>query len=186
LGILGSDFHRREPVSRADRAAIAWLTQFSDPDLRAQIERAPLPRAYFEDLLLGLESTFIYEDTAVCFLPSAAGTEVVSEVADLLLRCEGVRRVLCAAVVHERLMVSTRTGADAGNAATLLLKTLAGEGSSGGHAHRAGGHVLVKSAAGGAEELLSRLRARWLEACGVGRERGSRLVAKKEILKGLV
>jgi nanoRNase/pAp phosphatase (c-di-AMP/oligoRNAs hydrolase) len=171
--------------SRSDRTAIAWLSQFSDPGLRARIERAPLPRAYFTDLLLGLENCFSYEDCAICFLPSASGYEVVGEIADMLLRCQGVERVLCAAVVKDRMVLSARTGADAGNAAALLLKALAGEGSCGGHVHRAGGYVSLKPLPGGVEELQSRLRNRWLEACGIAQQRGTRLVAKKEILKAL-
>jgi nanoRNase/pAp phosphatase (c-di-AMP/oligoRNAs hydrolase) len=171
--------------SRTDRAAIAWLSQFSDPELLAQIERARIPRAYFEDLLLALQSAFIYGDAAVCFLPSSGSVEVVGEVADLLLRCEGVERVLCAAVHGDRLVVSARTSERGGSAAYLLRRTLRRDGSCGGHTHRAAGYVALGAGSGSQQELESKLRGRWLEACGVEQTRGSRLVAKKEILKAL-
>lgn len=171
--------------SSADRTAIAWLSQFSDPGLRSQIERAPIPRGYFEDVILALQSTFIYEDAAVCFLRSCEAVDVVSEVADQLLRCEGVERVLCAAAHGERLVFSARTTSLGGNAAELLLETLDGEGNAGGHVHRAGGSLVLTPGSGSLADIESRLRARWLAACAIEQQRGTRLVAKREILKAL-
>ena len=172
--------------SGADRQAVAWLAQYSDPELRGQIERAPIPRSYFEDLILALQNTFTYEDAAVCFLPSCASVEVVSEVADLLLRCEGVRRVLCGGHKGGRMIFSARTSRNGGSAAWLLARTLRREGgSSGGHTHRAGGYLVSSTCAGSQQEVESRLRTRWLNACSITQQRGTRLVAKKEILKAL-
>ena len=171
--------------SRTDRAAIARLAQFSDPELRAQIERAPISRSYFEDLILALQNAFIYENAAICFLPSCDSFEVVGEVADLLLRCEGVQRVLCGAVNDSRMFFSARTSDRGGSAAYLLRKTVGKDGSCGGHKNRAGGTLPLKFGDGGQAELESKLRARWLEACNVHQPRGKRLVAKREILKAL-
>ncbi len=170
--------------SRTDRAAIAWLSQFSDPELRGQIERAPIPRSYFESVILALQNTFTYEDAAICFLPSCQSIEVVGEVADQLLRCEGIERVLCGAVRDGRMVFSARTGAAGGNAAHLLERTLRRQGSCGGHIHRAGGFLILKGA-GSQQDVESRLRSRWLVACGIAQQRGTRLVAKREILKAL-
>jgi len=171
--------------SRTDRAAIAWLSQFSDPELRAHIERAPISRTYFEDLLLALQNAFIYENAAICFLPSCESVEVVGEVADLLLRCEGVQRVLCGAEREGRMFFSARTSDRGGSAAHLLRKTLKKDGSCGGHTHRAGGYAPLKCGNGSQQELESRFRGRWLDACNIQQQRGTRLVAKKEILKAL-
>ena len=88
----GDTFH-----SRLDRTIIAWLTRFANPALLAEIENAPLPRDYFADLVLALQNAFIYDGAALCFLPRAAGAEIVGEVADLIARCDEVRCVLCAA-----------------------------------------------------------------------------------------
>lgn len=85
--------------SPLDRSIVLWLTEFGEPGLLAEIQNAPLTRDYFADLLLALQNAFLYDDVAICFLPQAAGAEIVGEVADMLVRCVGVRRVLCAAVV---------------------------------------------------------------------------------------
>ena len=98
----GSETH----YSRIDRSVLLWLTERSDPSLLAEIESAPLSSAYYGDLILALQSTFLYGDVALCLLPRAAGPEIVGEVADLLIRCESVWRVLCGAVVHGDLILS--------------------------------------------------------------------------------
>ena len=176
---------RFEPKHSAlDRSVVTWLTDLADPTLLAEIENAPMEPDYFGDLLLALQRTFVYDDAALCFLPRAAGAEIVGEVADLLVRCRGIRRVLCAAIVGEDLLLSARTERGSDNAARLLQATLDGLGGCGGHAHRAGGKVPhVGTRVSG--DLHDELRSRWLAACGVHRQRGTRLVARREIVENL-
>ena len=83
-------------------------------------------------------------------------------------------------------MVSARTSTGRGDAAELLQQTLAGLGSAGGHAHRAGGKIA--GAARGeriAKDLGSELRRRWLAACSVEQKRGARLVSLRDIVENL-
>jgi nanoRNase/pAp phosphatase (c-di-AMP/oligoRNAs hydrolase) len=172
--------------SRLDRSILPWLMARAEPELLAEIENAPLPAEYFGDMVLALQSTFIYNDAALCILPRASGPEIVGEVADLLVRCKGVRRVLCGAVVGEDLLLSARTEKDCGNAAKLVQTTLEGLGGGGGHAHRAGGKIAkVGRGAKVRDALQDKLRERWLTACGVQRQRGKRLIAKREIVENL-
>jgi nanoRNase/pAp phosphatase (c-di-AMP/oligoRNAs hydrolase) len=173
--------------SQLDRSVLPWLTEHGEPALLAQIENAPLTRDYFADLLLALQSTFLYDDAAICFLPRAAGAEIVGEVADMLIRCEQIRRVLCATILGGDLLISARTQPDHGNATKLLLTTLDGIGGAGGHSHRAGGKISgVGDTTRAIEALHDDLRSRWLATCGVERKRGTRLIAKKEIVENLV
>ena len=172
--------------SRLDRLILSWLTERADPAVVAAIENAPLSRAYFGDLVLAMQHTFLYDGAAWCFLPRVEGAEIVGEVADLLIRCVNVDRVLCAAVVVDDVLLSARTERDAGNAAVLLRQTLEGLGTGGGHAHRAGGKIPNALRAGrAAERVEDGLRKRWLTACGVELKRGARLVPKREIMKNL-
>jgi nanoRNase/pAp phosphatase (c-di-AMP/oligoRNAs hydrolase) len=172
--------------SQLDRSVVKWLTPEADLSLLAEIENAPLDRDYFGDLVLAMQRTFLYDDVAFCFLPRAAGTEIVGEVADLLVRCRGVRRVLCAAIIGEDLLLSTRTQKASGNATRLLQTTLEGIGHCGGHTHRAGGKVPRVGQGGKVpDEVYDELRRRWLAACGVDRQRGTRLVALREIVENL-
>jgi nanoRNase/pAp phosphatase (c-di-AMP/oligoRNAs hydrolase) len=171
--------------SRLDRQIVSWLSDFADPTTLAEIENAPLAHEYFSDLVLALQGTFVYDDTALCFLPQAQGAEIIGEVADLLIRCEGVERVLCAAMIGGNLLLSVRTARNCGNAAELVRKTLKGIGQGGGHRHRAGGKIVLKDGQHTTDEVYDELRNRWLTACGTDRRRGTRLVAKREIVRNL-
>lgn len=171
--------------SRQDRAIISWLSDFANPEWLAEIECAPLPRAYFGDLVLALQNTFLYDDAAFCLLPRAEGPEIVGEVADLLIRCDGVRRVFCGAAINDGIVVSVRTTRDAEHAGRLIQRVLAGLGRSGGHAQRAGGHIAGVTAERITESMEDDLRDRWLEACRIDRERGTRLIPLHELVDNL-
>lgn len=171
--------------SRLDRGAIRWLTKWANPTWIAEIESAPLSTGYFGDLTLALQNTFLYGDAAFCLLPRAEGAEVVGEVADLLIRCEGIQRVLCAAAVDGAILISVRTAADDEDAGKLVQALLDGLGHGGGHAHRAGGKIPGVTAGRIIESLEKQLLTRWQRVCGCDRERGARLIARREILENL-
>ena len=172
--------------SPLDRSILPWLTEVGEPSLLAEIDNAPLTRTYFGDLLLALQNTFLYEDIGICFLPRASGAEIVGEVADMLVRCQCVRRVLCAALIGDDLLVSVRTAPRGGSAVHLLVETLDGIGGAGGHSHRAGGKIShVTSSVEKTEAVYDHLRNRWLDVCNVKTRKGSRLIPKKEIVANL-
>lgn len=172
--------------STLDRAILPWLTEHGDPGLLAEIENAPLTRDYFADLLLALQSTLLYDGAAICFLPRATGAEIVGEVADVLIRCDEIVRVLCAAIVGDDLLISARTQPGNGNATELLLNTLDGIGGAGGHSHRAGGSIPgIGRNAKDIAAVHDNLRHRWLTVCGVQKQRGTRLIARRKIIENL-
>lgn len=172
--------------SRLDRTILLWLIRFSDPAYLAEIENAPLSPEYFADLALALQGTFIYGDTALCLLPRASGPEIVGEVADKLIRCEGIRRVLCGAAVHGDIVLSVRTRPDGEDAAALVRSTVAGIGFGGGHRHRAGGKIPGRDRGPLVLETLEdELLTRWLIACGIDSQRGRHLIAREEIVENL-
>ncbi len=169
-----------------DRSILTWLTEFGEPEALAEIASAPLTRDYFADLLLALQSTFLYDDVAICFLPRAGGAEIVGEVADMLVRCYDVRSVLCAAIIDDDLLVSARTKRDSDSAVLLLQQALDGLGGAGGHLHRAGGKIAgIDPRPKANDDLFDQLRSRWLAVCNVTRKRGSRLIAKRQIVENL-
>ncbi|WP_164103235.1 DHH family phosphoesterase [Candidatus Laterigemmans baculatus] len=174
--------------SRIDRAVLPWLTRLGDPSVLAEIEEAPLTRGYFSDLVLGLQNTFVYGDAAFCMLPHAEGPETVGELGDLLIRCEGIQRVLCGAVFNADVLLSARTARDAGNATLLLQETIRGLGHGGGHLHRAGGKLAATAAGHRVPTAIQdQLRRRWLRACGVSGEDGEqRLIDRNAIIGNLV
>jgi len=133
--------NRRSPFTRTDRGLVGWLSERADHLALAEIEHAPLARTYYEEMMLTLGSTFLYGDTAICFLPQARNAEIVGEFADLLIRCSEIARVLCGAVVDNQLTISVRTSPTGGDPVRILGLTLKGLGHWGGHPNRAGGGV---------------------------------------------
>jgi nanoRNase/pAp phosphatase (c-di-AMP/oligoRNAs hydrolase) len=177
----GSEFH----YSKLDRRIVTWLSEKADLAKLAEIENAPLSHGYYSDLVLALQSTFVYDEAAICYLPRAEGAEIIGEVADLLVRSENLKKILCAAIVDGGLYLSVRTDRDAGNAAELVQRTLEGLGMGGGHEHRAGGKIPLTQHEGSTDQVFDQLRSRWLAACHVDRQRGTRLVPKREIVRNL-
>jgi len=172
--------------SRTDRRALTWLAGRTDHNKLADIENAPLAPEYYEDLLLAIESAFVYDDVGLCFLPHARGSDIIAEVSDLLIRHRGLSRVMCAGVVNGDLLVSVRAKVGAGDAARLVAESLKGLGHGGGHRHRAGGRAAaIAKSDHVSEDLQSELRNRWLAACGVDAQRGTRLVPVHQILGNL-
>lgn len=173
---------RSSRFSRTERGILAWLAERADHQALHEIMNAPLSQKYFEDLGLAIGSTFLYDGTALCLMQDAGSAEIVGELADLLIRCQKVERVLCGAVVGESMVFSARTTRASGNAVTLLRSTLKGLGSSGGHRNRAGGKMDAREGSV-SQQLIDLVRKRWLKACGVEGLRGVRLVAPKETLE---
>jgi len=183
---IRTDAFGRADFSRSDQRVLSWLSQFATQKSLADIESAPLHRGYYADLLLAMETTFLYGDAALCFLPQASGPEIVGEVADLLIRCDGVQRVLCAAVIRRDIILSARTTDSGGDASQFVRATLDGLGYGGGHTRRSGGKIPVPTTPGRFQgDLQAELRTRWLTACGVDQQRGTRLVARQAIAKHL-
>ncbi len=172
--------------SDLDRAVVLWLTERADPALLAEIESAPLSRDYFSDLALALQSTFVFGSATFCLLPRAEGAEIVGELADMLIRCQGIRRVFAGALVGGNLLVSVRTACEDDSAAQLVQTVLRDLGSGGGHSHRAGGKIPGLPATGAIPgELKDELLRRWLAVCGAAASTGSPLVSRREIIQHL-
>src|SRR5262249_31271055 len=132
------------------------------------------------------QGTQLFGETALCLLPKASGPETVGEVADLLIRCEGVSRVLCVGAIEDDLYVSVRTRRDDERAVDLLQKALDGIGGGGGHTHRAGGKVVgITSGGRMSQSLEQQLQDRWLNACEEKTRRAKRLVSLREIVENL-
>jgi nanoRNase/pAp phosphatase (c-di-AMP/oligoRNAs hydrolase) len=172
--------------TQLDRSVITWLSRFANPEWLAEIQNAPLTQAYYSDLVLALQNTFLFGDAAFCLLPRAQGQEIVGEVADLLIRSEGIKRVFCGAAIAGNFYCSVRTEADTDSAAVLVKATLNDLGNGGGHAHRAGGKVADLPNRRISAALAADLKKRWIAACGVLAEHGTRLICRDEIVDTLM
>lgn len=131
-------------ATRPDRDAYLVLFPLANKTLLHSITRPPLPREYFAALHSALENAQLYGKVLVASLRGVQFPEVVSELADLLVRLEGVETVLCLGHYSAELVLSIRTTSEQLNAGELIKKVVAGIGSAGGHGMMAGGKIDLK------------------------------------------
>ena len=126
---------------RPDRDAYLALFPMANKTLLNSITRPPLPREYFVSLPSALEHTTIYGKVLVASLKWVQFPELVSELADLLLRLEGVETVLSMGHYNSEMILSIRTASEEINAGELIRTLVKGMGTAGGHGMMAGGKV---------------------------------------------
>lgn len=132
-------------VSELDLRAHEFLSPRIDRQKLAAITNPRLPLAYFAALKEALSKVRLYPGVTLCSLGRTASAEMVAEVADMLLRMEGVRAVFCGGLIGSTYYVSVRTeiGIDAWG---LIRAGMEGEkGSCGGHGSVAGGSIQLDS-----------------------------------------
>lgn len=126
---------------KADYHAFNYLSPLTNPRVLGNIEKPALPMDYFGDFEKGLAKTVIYRDVACSFLGNVKTDSIIPELADLLLRIEGVTWSLCMGEYDEMMMISMRSKSRTQKAGLLLSKLVGKTGSAGGHREMAGGQI---------------------------------------------
>ncbi|MCX5759503.1 MAG: bifunctional oligoribonuclease/PAP phosphatase NrnA [Candidatus Hydrogenedentes bacterium] len=144
----------------ADVRAYQELFFLADKRKLARIQHAPLPKAYFKMFVESLQSCEIAGRTVVSFIPHCLNRDMIAEVADRLLRLEGITTTICYGVCGDRVYLSARTRSPRGNAAGRLHEALRGIGDGGGHLSMAGGQAPLNEHT---EKRLALIRARIFE-----------------------
>lgn len=126
---------------KADVEAYVDLAARADHKIVGKIRHAPLPRQYYSLLQEALTNARKYEKTAWSHLSGVEQPEIVAEVADLLLRMEGLRWSFCTAYVNDGLFVSLRSSWSGARCSQLLRSVIGRKGSSGGHDSMAAGFM---------------------------------------------
>jgi nanoRNase/pAp phosphatase (c-di-AMP/oligoRNAs hydrolase) len=126
---------------RPDRDAYLALFPIANKTLLNSITRPSLPRDYFIALHSALEHATIYGKVLVAALKGVQFPELVAELADFLLRLEGVETVLSMGHYNCEMILSIRTASEGINAGELIRILVAGMGSAGGHGMMAGGKI---------------------------------------------
>ncbi|HMO03284.1 MAG TPA: DHH family phosphoesterase [Kiritimatiellia bacterium] len=124
-----------------DVKAYIDLAARADLKIIGKIRHAPLPRSYYALLQEALTNARKYEKAAWSHLSGIEQPEIVAEVADLLLRMEGLRWSFCTAHVNDGLFVSLRSNERGARCSQLLRAVIARKGSSGGHDSMAAGFM---------------------------------------------
>ncbi len=128
----------------ADTAAYYHLQPQIDAGALAKIEQARLPPHYFKSFNLALQSTRVYNGVVISFLGPMDYPELAAELADLLLRLEESRWVICMGLYKGELILSVRTRHRQPTAGQLVQAIVGEGGTAGGHGTMAGGQVPLK------------------------------------------
>lgn len=158
-------------ASKADFWAFNYLSPLTNPRMLALIENPALPLKYFEEFQRGLSSTTIYRDVAVSRLGKIETETIIPELADLLLRIDGVSWVLCLGEKNNLMLMSLRSTARLQKAGNVIRRVIGKLGSGGGHKSMAGGQVRLENLSAQERlELPDKLVSRFLkivdrEAC---------------------
>jgi nanoRNase/pAp phosphatase (c-di-AMP/oligoRNAs hydrolase) len=156
--------------SPADRDAYRCLLPLCNNRILYRITHPSLPLGYFARVNTALESAQIYGDVLVFDLQEVDHPEIVAEMADFLLRAEGVEMVLGSGEFAGEGILSLRSRDPSVNAGRLIQEVVAGFGSAGGHGQIAGGQIhRLPADAADRQALHGELVRRLLAALGKDR-----------------
>jgi len=124
-----------------DRETYLSLFPIVDKQLLYQITNPRQPIEYFSTIRRTLEHARIYGMAVVADMQRVVFPELVAEMADFLLRLEGVEAVLAFGEYSGELVLSLRTSSADMNAGEMVKMLVLGIGVGGGHSLVAGGKI---------------------------------------------
>jgi nanoRNase/pAp phosphatase (c-di-AMP/oligoRNAs hydrolase) len=131
-------------ASPSDVDAYFYLQTRIDVEALAEIERAQVPVEYFLRLDASLHSALVYGTAVISYAGPLRRPDLPAEMADLLLRLEGVQWAICMGSYEDDLILAVRTRNRRGGAGTLVQEIVGDMGTAGGHGTMAGGNVLLR------------------------------------------
>jgi nanoRNase/pAp phosphatase (c-di-AMP/oligoRNAs hydrolase) len=157
--------------SAADQYVYFRMLSRLDRSKLALVEQAGLPREYFQAFNRGLQAAQVFGRVVVCKLGALHRPDFVAEMADLLIRLDDTRAVLCLGWHSSQdngdpgiMYLSLRTAAGEKDASLLVQQVIFPPGKAGGHGSAAGGQVPL--AALSAEAVAVKLQERFIQAMG--------------------
>ena len=138
-------------------------------DIRAlsNIQNAVRSRSFFSGLAKGIQHAQIRHHLIVSHLGVVQNPDLISQMADFLLTCQGMQWSFCTGRYGDNLHISLRTVNPAGKAGVVLRDIFHASGRAGGHGRIAGGKLKVgrkksEHVWSGTEQLLTRRLSRRL------------------------
>jgi len=163
-------------TTTADVNAYCYLSTLADIDAFLAFDQAQVPVGYFQGLADAMAGARVYEGgLVISCLSNLPYPDLVAELADLLLRLEGSRWVICLGIFEKRLHFSIRTLDEKINV-NRLARIIAGEeGSAGGRETIAGGQVPLGDTK--PEELIEQINHRILKFFNISSETNGEYLA---------
>lgn len=131
-------------VSPPDTSAYVYLLQHMDPEALGQIEHAQVPPAYFRSMVTALRSAQVYGPVVISHMGQMDYPDMAAEMADLLLRLEGARWIICMGQHQGSLILAVRTRGRRRGAGQLVQEIVGNLGTAGGHGTLAGGQISLQ------------------------------------------
>lgn len=128
-------------ATRPDREAYLRLFPLANKRLLYEITNPKLPVEHFRTIHSGVENATIYGKLLIVNLQEICFPEVVSEMADYLIRLEDIETVLSMGHYNDEVILSIRTTSHLLNAGEIIKRLVAGRGLAGGHGMMAGGKL---------------------------------------------
>lgn len=129
-------------ASPKDAESYFYLQSKIDVDALTQIERAQVPPAYFKSFAVAIQAARIYDrDLVISFVGPMNYPDLGAEIADLFLRLQDIRWVVCLGVYNNSLVLSIRSRNRQGGAGKLAHNLVGDWGTAGGHGTMAGGQI---------------------------------------------
>lgn len=163
---------------KADRQAYLALVPLANNKVLYEITHPEAPRQYFRIFGAAINSAMVYGRALVFNLRDIDNPDMVSELADFLLRVEHVDTVLGVARYRNDGVISLRTRDHTLRAGLAAQRLLEGLGTAGGHGLIAGGQILnLPEGQQGMDDLAAELTRRLLEILEIEDLTGNLLVA---------
>jgi len=131
-------------TTSADVDALMRLYPLANKRMLSQIQRGLVRREYYRFLSVALRDARIFGSTVISNLGEVDNPDMVSEMADLLLRDEQIEWSMCYGLCHDKIHLSIRTDAEMPPASKVIRHIVARRGVGGGHESYAGGQVPVE------------------------------------------
>lgn len=151
-------------TSSADTAVYFRLLDQIDHGKLIQIEQAGLSQEYYRAFSQGLHAAQVYDQSIVANLGPMHRPDLAAEMADLLVRLDSARAVLCLGTHEGTLHLSIRTEPLGEDAGLLVQQVIVSPGKAGGHGNMAGGQVPL--AGQELEHLVKEIVDRFLKVMG--------------------
>ncbi|HEV8130099.1 MAG TPA: DHH family phosphoesterase [Acidobacteriota bacterium] len=151
-------------VHQADVQAYLKLYPLVDQSILTRIEQAPVSREYYHAFHIALENSYICKQVVISRLHSVRNPDIVSEIAEFLLRLRGIEWTLAMAMHSSDLILSTRTIGLDHDAGAVMRQVVGDYGTAGGHGMMAGGQIHISNLNQHAvEQLEEELTDRFLQ-----------------------
>jgi nanoRNase/pAp phosphatase (c-di-AMP/oligoRNAs hydrolase) len=149
-------------ATEVDESVYIKLLARIDRNLLILVEQAGLSRDYFRAFSAGLLAARVYDRSVVAYLGEMTRPDLAAEMADVLIRLETARAVLCLGVYEQTLHLSLRSERDDEDAGHLVQRVIIPMGKAGGHGTMAGGQVRLEGL--NLQEVVDEIEKRFLDS----------------------